>query len=105
MIDLGTTGGFDVTAVEGYKLDPKEHDFSFLTPEYLAGFDGVMMMTNGNLRLTDTQKEHLLDFVRGGKGGSSARTARRSRSTTIPRSATCSAAISGATCRRAPWPS
>ena len=49
VIELGKTGGFDVTTVEGYKLDAKEHDFSFLTPEYLAAFDGVMMMTNGNL--------------------------------------------------------
>ena len=68
VIELGKTGGFDVTTVEGYKLDPKKHDFSFLTPEYLAGFDGVMMMTNGNLRFTDEQKRNLLEFVRGGKG-------------------------------------
>ena len=66
--ELGKAGGFDVTALEGYKLDAKEHDFSFLTPEYLAQFDGVMMMTNGNLRFTDTQKKTLVDFVRGGKG-------------------------------------
>ena len=66
--ELGRTGGFDVTTVEGYKLDAREHDFSFLTPEYLAQFDGVMMMTNGNLRFTEAQKKSLLDFVRGGKG-------------------------------------
>ena len=36
--ELGKSGGFDVTTVEGYKLDAKEHDFSFLTPEYLAQF-------------------------------------------------------------------
>jgi hypothetical protein len=66
--ELGKTGGFDVTTVEGYKLDAKEHDFSFLTPTYLARFDGVMMMTNGNLKFTDAQKQALLDLVRGGKG-------------------------------------
>ena len=66
--ELGKNHGFEVTAVEGYKLDAKDHDFSFLTPEYLAGFDGVMMMTNGNLRFTDAQKKHLLDFVSSGKG-------------------------------------
>ena len=66
--ELGKTSGFDVTTVEGYKLDAKEHDFSFLTPEYLAAFDGVMMMTNGNLRFTEAQKRNLLDFVRSGKG-------------------------------------
>ncbi len=46
---------------------PKQLDFSFLTPEYLNQFDGVMMMTNGNLPFTDAQKKTLLDFVRGGK--------------------------------------
>jgi hypothetical protein len=68
VIELGKTGGFDVTTVEGYKLEAKAHDFSFLTPDYLAGFDGVMMMTNGNLRFTEAQKRNLLDFVRSGKG-------------------------------------
>src|SRR5690242_8945688 len=68
VIELGKTGGFDVTTVEGYKQDPKQLDFSFLTPEYLNQFDGVMMMTNGNLPFTDAQKKMLLDFVRNGKG-------------------------------------
>jgi len=67
VIELGKTGGFEVTTVEGYKQDPKQLDFSFLTPEYLNQFDGVMMMTNGNLPFTDAQKKTLLDFVRGGK--------------------------------------
>ena len=65
--ELGKTGGFDVTTVEGYKQDPKQLDFSFLTPEYLNQFDGVMMMTNGNLPMSDTQKKNLVDFVRAGK--------------------------------------
>jgi uncharacterized protein len=68
VIELGKSGGFDVTTVEGYKQDAKQLDFSFLTPDYLAGFDGVMMMTNGNLPFTDAQKTNLLEFVRGGKG-------------------------------------
>src|SRR5688500_19464039 len=50
VIALGKTGGFDVTTAEGYKLEPKEHAFSFLTPEYLAAFDVVMLTTHGNLR-------------------------------------------------------
>ena len=65
--ELGKTGGFEVTTVEGYKQDAKQLDFSFLTPEYLNQFDGVMMMTNGNLPFTDAQKKTLVDFVRGGK--------------------------------------
>ena len=68
VLELGRTGGYEVTTVEGYKLDAKEHDFSFLTPQYLAGFDGVMMMTNGNLKFTDAQKQNLTDYVRSGKG-------------------------------------
>jgi len=68
VIELGKTGGFDVTTVEGYKQEAEKLDFSFFTPEYLAGFDGLMMMTNGNLPMTDAQKKALLDFVRSGKG-------------------------------------
>jgi type 1 glutamine amidotransferase len=68
VIELGKTGGFEVTTVEGYKQDAKQLDFSFLTPEYLNQFDGVMMMTNGNLPFTDAQKQMLVEFVRGGKG-------------------------------------
>jgi uncharacterized protein len=68
VIELGKTGGFDVTTVEGYKQNPRQLDFSFLTPEYLNQFDGVMMMTNGNLPFSDAQKKMLVDFVRGGKG-------------------------------------
>ena len=65
--ELGKAGGFDVTTVEGYKQDAKQLDFSFFTPEYLNQFDGVMMMTNGNLPMSDAQKKMLVDFVRGGK--------------------------------------
>ncbi len=65
--ELGKAGGFDVTTVEGYKQDAKQLDFSFLTPAYLNQFDGVMMMTNGNLPMSDAQKKALVDFVRGGK--------------------------------------
>ena len=68
VIELGKAGGFDVTTVEGYKQEAEKLDFSFFTPEYLAGFDGLMMMTNGNLPMTDGQKKALLDFVRSGKG-------------------------------------
>jgi uncharacterized protein len=68
VIELGKIGGFDVATVEGYKQDAAQIDLTFLTPEYLAGFDGLMLMTNGNLPLTDAQKKGLLDFVAGGKG-------------------------------------
>ena len=68
VIELGKAGGFDVTTVEGYKQEAEKLDFAFLTPEYLAGFDGLMLMTNGNLPMTDAQKKSLLEFVSSGKG-------------------------------------
>src|SRR5262249_26580842 len=61
-------GGFDVTTLEGYKQDTNAIDLSILTPAYLAQFDGLMLMTNGNLPLTDAQKQMLVDYVRGGHG-------------------------------------
>ena len=66
--ELGKQGGFVVTTVEGYKQDADKIDLTFVTAEYLAQYDGLMLMTNGNLPLTDGQKRALLDFVRNGKG-------------------------------------
>jgi hypothetical protein len=65
---MGKRAGFAVTTVEGYKFDADKLDFSFLTPEYLKQFDGVMLMTNGNLPFTAAQKQMLVDFVKSGKG-------------------------------------
>jgi uncharacterized protein len=65
--DYGKSGGFDVTTLEGYKQDSARLDLSFLTPEYLAQFDGLMLMTNGNLPLTEPQKRAIVDYVRNGK--------------------------------------
>ena len=65
--EYGKTGGFDVTTLEGYKQESARLDLSFLTPEYLAQFDGLMLMTNGNLPLTDAQKRAIVDYVRNGK--------------------------------------
>src|SRR5262245_25274257 len=65
--ELGRQGGFEVTTVQGYKQEADKIDLAFLTPEYLANFDGLMLMTNGNLPLSDTQKRSLIDFVRNGK--------------------------------------
>ncbi len=66
--ELGEAGGFEVVTHEGFRYSADELDFSFLTPEYLDGFDGLMLMTNGNLPLTDVQKDAILAFVRNGKG-------------------------------------
>jgi type 1 glutamine amidotransferase len=65
--ELGKQGGFSVTTVQGYKQDADKLDFTFLTPQYLEQFDGLMLMTNGNLPLSDDQKRALIEFVRNGK--------------------------------------
>jgi type 1 glutamine amidotransferase len=67
VVELGKQGGFEVTTVEGYKQDADKLDLKFLTADYLAQFDGLMMMTNGNLPLADAQKRAIVDFVRNGK--------------------------------------
>jgi type 1 glutamine amidotransferase len=67
VVELGARGGFDVTTLEGYKQDSDKLDLSFISPEYLAQYDGLMLMTNGNLPLTDAQKRAVIDFVRNGK--------------------------------------
>ncbi len=64
----GPRAGFEVTTVQGYLQDAESLDLSFLNAEYLSQFDGIMMMTNGNLPLTVSQKDALVDFVRDGGG-------------------------------------
>ena len=64
----GPDAGFAVTALQRYLQDGASLDLSVITAEYLARFDGVMMMTNGNLPLDDSQRRALIDFVRGGGG-------------------------------------
>ena len=67
VMELGKTGGFDVTSLEGFRQNADAIDLSAVTPAYLAGFDGLMLMTNGNLPFTDVQKTAIMDFVRNGK--------------------------------------
>lgn len=64
----GRDAGFEVTTLQGYLQDSSELDLSMVTAEYLAGFDGVMMMTNGNLPMDVGQRGALVDFVRSGGG-------------------------------------
>jgi type 1 glutamine amidotransferase len=63
----GKTSGFDVTTLEGYKQDINKIDLSMISADYLAQYDGLMLMTNGNLPLTEVQKKAIVDFVRNGK--------------------------------------
>jgi uncharacterized protein len=66
--ELGSLGGFDVTTLEGYKQDAKAIDLSMISAQYLAQFNALMLMTNGNLPLTGDQKNAIVDFVRNGGG-------------------------------------
>jgi type 1 glutamine amidotransferase len=62
----GPEAGFEVTTLQGYVQDADELDLSAVTGQYLAGFDGLIMMTNGNLPMSVAQKQAIVDFVRDG---------------------------------------
>jgi len=64
----GADNGFEVTTLQGYLQARDELDLSMVTAEYLAGFDGLMMMTNGNLPMSVEQKQAIVDFVANGGG-------------------------------------
>ena len=66
-VEFGKSGGFDVTTLKGYEPGVGKQDLSFFTPAYLNGFDGLMLMTNGEIGLTPVQKKAIVDFVRNGK--------------------------------------
>ncbi|MGB4247579.1 MAG: ThuA domain-containing protein [Pseudohongiellaceae bacterium] len=68
VIALSEQGGYEVTTLEGYRYEREELDFSMITREYLAQFDGIMMMTNGNLPMTTEQRALLVEFVENGGG-------------------------------------
>ena len=64
--ELGERGGFEVTTLRGYELEQDEMDLAFITADYLAQFDGLMMFTNGNLPMLDEQKQAIINFVEDG---------------------------------------
>lgn len=66
--ELGERGGFDVTSLEGYRQEADRIDLSMISASYLEQFDGLVMVTNGELPLDDGQRRALVDFVRNGKG-------------------------------------
>src|SRR6185369_6085499 len=65
--EWGKTSGFAVTTLQGFKQDTRAIDVSLITPEYLNSFDGLMLMTNGNLPFTPEQRRAIIEFVRNGK--------------------------------------
>src|SRR5438132_4807485 len=59
--ELGKKGGFEVTTLEGFRQDADKIDLSMITADYLAQFDGLMMMTNGDLPMTEAQKQAIVE--------------------------------------------
>lgn len=66
-VEYGKFGGFDITTLKGYEPGVGKQDLRFLTAAYLSQFDGLMLMTNGEIGLTTEQKKAIVDFVRNGK--------------------------------------
>jgi type 1 glutamine amidotransferase len=64
----GREAGFEVTTLAGYRQTAPNLDLSMVDAEFLSRFDGIMMMTNGNLPMTPEQRRALVDFVRRGGG-------------------------------------
>ena len=67
-VEYGKAAGFSVTTLKGYEPGVGKQDLTFFTPAYLNQFDGLMMMANGDIGLTNVQKKAIVDFVRSGKG-------------------------------------
>jgi hypothetical protein len=65
---FGKAGGFDVTTLKGYEPGVGKQDLTFFTAAYLNQYDGLMLMTNGDIGMTNVQKKAIVDFVRSGKG-------------------------------------
>ena len=64
----GEDAGFTVTGLRGFAQESSELDLSMISADYLDQFDGIMMFTNGNLPMDDSQRRAITDFVRSGKG-------------------------------------
>ena len=89
----GEEAGYEVTSVQGYLQEQEELDLSIITAEYLAQFDGVMMM---GCKHGDDYQCHARSWTSCAKEvASSPSTVRHSRCTTIPPSGRCSVATSG----------
>ena len=64
----GEDAWFAVTGLRGFAQESSNLDLSMISADYLDQFDGIMMFTNGNLPMDDSQRRAITDFVRGGKG-------------------------------------
>lgn len=66
--EWGLEAGYVVTSLEGFRQDRGALDLSMIDAAFLAQFDGIFFMTNGNLPMTEEQKAALVDFVKEGGG-------------------------------------
>jgi type 1 glutamine amidotransferase len=58
----------NVAAADGQLEVVPTEDLSMLNADTLRSFDALLFFTSGELPITDSQKQDLLDFVRFGKG-------------------------------------
>src|SRR5262245_56350317 len=66
-VAFGKAGGFDVTTLKGFEPGIGKQDLTFFTAAYLNQYDGLMLMANGDIGMTNVQKKAIVDFVRSGK--------------------------------------
>ena len=64
----GVDAGYEVTGLRGYAQESDDLDLSMISAGYLDQFDGIMMFTNGNLPMDQSQRRAITDFVRTGGG-------------------------------------
>ena len=58
----------DIAAANGQLEVVQTEDLSMLNADTLSGFDALLFFTSGELPISDSQKQDLLNFVRSGKG-------------------------------------
>ena len=58
----------NIAAANGQLEVVQTEDLSMLNADTLSGFDALLFFTSGELPISDSQKQDLLNFVRSGKG-------------------------------------
>ena len=58
----------NIAAANGQLEVVETEDLSMLNADTLSGFDALLFFTSGELPISDSQKQDLLNFVRSGKG-------------------------------------
>ena len=67
VVEYAKSSGFDVTTVKVFSRNSRQRELSLLTRDYLAHFDGLVLMTGTKLLLNTAQQPAVANFVRAGK--------------------------------------